>query len=249
MSKLTLPRLNRCHCGSVAVSRDKKCLEHTSYQNTHGYADSRYYPTPQRLGINGPAMGIEIECYPAKSNVCCLPHVDYWALDGSLSSLGREIKICDYPHKIAKKACDIINRIKASGGYVNRNCGLHVHMSFVRESQERYKVNTLMSSVERSLWNLFKDRSRGYVSDWLVHKGYTFENRAHPGTLNPHIMVAWVDVCRKIQEAITQNESLLHKWTRSGEFMYPFRSNSYAYRYLKARKNNDGRMLDESFSF
>lgn len=264
MSRLALSRLPACshiNCDRIATFKDKKCYDHTETSELSYVSDNHIYPTPDKKGITGDAIGVEIECYPFKPNLINgYPHVEYWSHDGSLNSDGREIKVCDKPEKVGRIAAEIMRAIRQDGGIVNRDCGTHVHVSKRSINRTGYydhmnKVIMFSNRLKNSVWDLFTDRSHEYVSrsGWITNRSRTIEVRIHNGTLNPHIIIAWVDVCRKIQNAINGavngQEELFDKWVNSGDFMYPFKKNSYAYRYLKARKDNRGRMSDTEFSF
>lgn len=254
MSKLTLKRLKKCpadNCDKLGAAKDGFCYHHTTIlKSDRENVDYDLYPTPSKYGIEGPALGVEIECYPLNSVCNILPHVEYWCQDGSLDHDGREIKICNTPEKIGKQAAEIIRSVRETGGRVTKGCGLHVHMSRrsdmnYNEAYERYYK--LSDSLRDSIWEFFPDRRRQWVANWLTLKSRTWENRIHPATLNEHAMIAWIDVCKKLQVVLNTDDKSLAKLEKTKDLLSIFRKNSYASRYLRHRLQKPFSYDDKTF--
>lgn len=255
MSKITLSPVKTClhdGCDKLGVCKDKKCLDHSSLYGTTVYSyEHRKYredcqPTPQSMKIKGRAVGVEIECYPAQERCDALPHIRYWKSDCSLERNGREMIICAPEKSAGRVVGEVLRALEETGGYVNSSCGFHVHTSNDYNDTTYNRLRDVKEILRSKIFtDYFQDRSQMYVgpSNWLCYKSRTIENRTHPATLNPHAMIAWIDVCRKIQDYVdTGCHTLYKKWSKNGQLIDGFRANSYAYKYLKSRLDNNGHM-------
>lgn len=79
----------------------------------------------------------------------------------------------------------------------------------------------------------------------------TIELRLHPGTLNPWKVKAWSEFCIVMQEAlhsiIEGKPNRQAEYMRAGTFTGSFPYSSLAGKYIRARKNADGKLLKFGF--
>lgn len=272
MGKTTLSRIESCKvegCNSPGVCKDGKCIscsplrgvERWSGDYKVAYEDQ---PNPVNRKIKGRAVGVEIECYPYARRCDVLPHIKYWKTDCSLRSDGREMIICEAEKNAGKVVGEVLRALDQTGGKVDRTCGFHVHTSWKHSSHAHYnrtvtredwedsfrRGERLKSKLGRNVFGYFQDRSTRWVTSdsWITFKNQTVENRLHPATLNPDSMIAWIDVCLKIQDAIDGFDTKAYeKWMDHQDLKAAFHKNSYAYKYLKTREDNEGR-LPNNFS-
>lgn len=252
MPKFSVPRIKRCstpNCKELALLKDGKCTQHSRKLYVYGCASAE--------GITNP-FGVEIECLGPDD----IRHVhDYVSGDGSLSYNGHEIKVLDDASKIGRTCASIAVKTKRLGGRVNRSCGLHVHMSMTREarqlraSQVFDKIKPAILAMENQMFDLFPTRygneyCHSIDSDYADYDDHynwcgtstrypTIEIRIHPGTLSPHKLIGWTEVCKGLQkvfnDCILNKDTVRRKKIMSGDVLSVFRKDSIARKYLESR--------------
>lgn len=241
---LTMRRLKKCfECDSVAVSLDGLCLDHLQVQPCIHRPE---YPMPD--GKRNP-FGVEVEYYLPRPRTDTYKIMGHTTGDGSLGNNGHESKFCEESSEIGRIVAERCKALTLSGGYVDNSCGLHVHMSCILKNEKESVVSETFRKHEDYLFStLFPHRRTNWcnklygwrLNGWLYNKYRTVECRLHEGTLNGHAIMAWVQVCQKIQSVIKDinedRDSKLRETAYTKHFTELFKPNSSAYKYLKHRE-------------
>lgn len=167
--------------------------------------------------------GIEIECvFPDSSDFSTLkPFAKYLNIgsDGSIDAdarhSGREFRVCIHRDEVREVLPKLLAELKALGAYVNKSCGLHVHLDQRDEKDPALTYAKLVRSLGL-LWRIIPESRRNNTyckrnrntnfSDALngaryravnataYHRHKTIEVRLFGGSLDAEKIVNWVEV-------------------------------------------------------
>lgn len=258
MATLSLPRIRKCtnkNCNNLGTCMDKKCWRHTNIQ----------YKYPDHF--NNP-FGIELEFYSDECDSNAMHHVcNDVGEDGSLDDRGVEITVCDEYEKVAYKTAKVTQAIKALGNaWVDRSCGFHIHCNMFKVFQDKHlaaysqasriqkdRFASVFSAFENKMFELFSSRRTTYCHklngdyynattkySWVNLSGYnSVEVRLHPGTLNPHKILGWTAVCRRLQllaeDVLLGKNSSLIKAAERGDIFGICKGAPLATAYIRSR--------------
>lgn len=252
-------------CYNDAVCNGGFCLKHFSNP-----AAKRSYSSCQSPRTAEHHMGLEIECYAGdeESHRGLLGQDTVPHHDGSLPVYGCEFKLLGTPAKLMKNATTLARRIAAAGGRVSKTCGLHVHID-ARTAPHIRRANFIeWLKTWEEFWfglvppsrrdNRYCHRLTNRSSDrygWVTSTRHnTIEVRIHPGSLCPHKIRGWLEVCKGLMELLHSGRTLetpvidAATGRPSREFLTGI-FNTEAMEYLDARLDGDGVITSVSAEF
>lgn len=195
-------------CFNDGCCRDKRCPHHTKgSRDLRSYSAGRKYPTDP-----APHLGVELECIAPDSLIFKALRAQgrIPCSDGSLSGLGCEFKLCLAAKTAISKVPRFAGRLASLGATVNSSCGLHVHLDARGVTQERKSLFLKwLEKIQDWLFSLMPPSRRcstycrrlpetGHYA-WANKTDFnTIEIRIHGGSLNPHKIAGWLNVCNDL---------------------------------------------------
>lgn len=206
---------------------DAKYIEDRLKQRPIGYYLKKYqdrvFKQPKFPKTDAEFTGIEIECVmPSNADMSKLLPFAKWVnvgTDGSIhcdedNEVGQEIRVCIERSEVRNVIPNLLQTLQEMGAYVNKSCGLHVHLDrrndltpdltfqkLVRSLHLLYTVvpksrrsNTYCSRNRHADWNQAKNGDRYKAINATSYSKYrTIEVRLFGGTLEGAKVVNWIE--------------------------------------------------------